>query len=67
MKQRDVEKYVLKEILKDCSLYERIIVKIFDKEFRKIYNIIRIKLINIWLGSEEETYYRKNYPKITQN
>lgn len=37
MKKKDVEEEVIKEILKNCSLYERIIVGIFDREFVKIY------------------------------
>ena len=28
MKHRNVEEYVLKEILKDCNLYERLFVKV---------------------------------------
>lgn len=37
MKKKDVGEEVIKEILKNCSLYERIIVGIFDREFVKIY------------------------------
>ncbi len=62
MNKTNVEQNVIEEVLKDCSFYERIIFKIFNKEFMKVYNMIRIKLINIWLGSE-----RMDYPKITRN
>ena len=37
MKKTDVEEKIMKEILKSCSLYERSIVRIFNKEFVKIY------------------------------
>lgn len=39
MKKTDVEEYVIKDISKDCNWYERIIVRIFDKEFVKVYKI----------------------------
>lgn len=38
---------VLDEIKKELSWKERIIVKIFTRTFSKIYNITRIKLVNI--------------------
>lgn len=49
MKKRDVEKEVIREILKNCSLSERIVVRIFYREFEKMYNAIRIELMNIYL------------------
>lgn len=39
MKKRNVEEDVLKEILNDCSFYERIIIKIFNKEFVKVFKL----------------------------
>ena len=62
MKKKDIEENVLREVLNDCSIYEKIVFKIFNKEFVKIYNMIRIKLMNVWLGSE-----KMDYPKITRN
>lgn len=62
MKKKDIEENVLREVLNDCSVYEKIVFKIFNKEFVKIYNMIRIKLMNVWLGSE-----KMDYPKITRN
>lgn len=50
MKKRNVEEDALIEIIKSFSLYERIVIKIFHKEFIKIYNIIRIKLMNMFLN-----------------
>lgn len=47
MKKKDVEEYVLKEILKDCSLYERLVMKVHCKTFIKFYNEVRIILVNI--------------------
>ncbi len=51
MKKKDVEEYVLKEILKDCNLYERIVMKVHCKTFIKLYNITRINLMNKWLSN----------------
>lgn len=62
MNKTNVEQNVIEEVLKDCSFYERIVFKIFKKEFVKIYNMIRIKLMNVCLWSE-----RMDYPKITRN
>jgi len=39
MKKRNVEEDVIKEILKNCTLYERIVVKVFNKQFIKIYKM----------------------------
>lgn len=52
MKKTDVEKETVEEIIKSCSLnfVERIVVRIFYKEFVKVYNIERIKWMNIWLN-----------------
>lgn len=46
MKKKDVEEDIMKEILQSCNLYERIILKIFDKEFVKAYNVARINVMN---------------------
>lgn len=53
-----MEKYVVKEISKNLNLYEKIIVKIFEKLFWKVYNITRIKIIN--------EFIKEDYPKITR-
>ncbi len=34
------------EVMKQLNLKERIIVKIFTKTFIKVYNIIRINIVN---------------------
>ncbi len=39
MKKRNVEENVLREILNDCSVYERIVFKIFNKEFVKVFKL----------------------------
>jgi len=36
----------IEEILKELNLFERIIVKIFRKTFTKIFNCIRIEIVN---------------------
>ena len=36
----------IEEIVKDLSLYERIILKIHKKLFTKLYHYIRIEIIN---------------------
>ena len=41
-----MKKVIVEEILKSCSLEERILVKLFPKTFVKIYNIARIHTIN---------------------
>lgn len=42
-----VEKNVVeKEVIKELSWKEKIIVKIFNKTFYKVYNISRIKTVN---------------------
>lgn len=46
MNKTDVEEYALKEVLKNCSLYERIIIRIHYKIFIKFFNEIRIDIIN---------------------
>lgn len=53
-----MEKYVVKEISKNFKLHEKIIVKIFEKLFWKVYNITRIKIIN--------EFIKEDYPKITR-
>ena len=37
---------VLDEVIKELGWRERIIMKLFVKTFIKVYNIIRIKLVN---------------------
>ena len=46
MKKTNVEEYVLKEVLKKCSLYERIVIRIHYRIFVKFFNEIRIIFIN---------------------
>lgn len=41
-----MEKYIGNLINKDLKWYEKIIVKIFKKTFIKVYNLIRIKIVN---------------------
>ena len=42
-----MEKNVVKDVvLKELSIVEKIIVKLFTKTFVKVYNIARIKTIN---------------------
>ena len=36
----------INEISKKLNWYERIIIKIFKKTFIKVYNLIRIKIVN---------------------
>ena len=51
MRKRNVEEEeILKEILKDCSFYEKIIIRVNRKIFIKINHRIRINLINILLN-----------------
>ncbi len=38
---------VLNEVKKELNWKERIVIKIFTRTFNKIYNITRIKLVNI--------------------
>lgn len=47
MNKTNVDEYVLKEILKDFSLYERIIIRIHYRIFVKFFNEIRIDFTNI--------------------
>lgn len=47
MKKTDVENYILNEILKSCSLYERIIIRIHYRIFVKFFNEVRIDFTNI--------------------
>ena len=35
-----------KDVVKELNFLERIIVKIFKKTFTKVYNIVRISIIN---------------------
>ncbi len=49
-KKTNVEKEAIREILKNCNWLERIFIKIFYKEFEKMYNIIRIELMNVFLS-----------------
>lgn len=37
---------VLKEVKRELNWRERIIVKVFAKTFKKVYNITRIKTVN---------------------
>lgn len=37
---------VLDEVIKELNWREKIIMKLFVKTFIKVYNIIRIKLVN---------------------
>lgn len=41
-----MEKEILKEIMKECKWYEKIIVKLFKKVILKIYQYTRINTIN---------------------
>lgn len=41
-----MEKEILEEMKKECNLKERILLKLFGKTFVKIYNIVRLKIIN---------------------
>lgn len=49
MDKTDVTEDIMEEILENCNWIERIVIKIFYKEFEDIYNIIRIELINSFL------------------
>lgn len=42
----DMEENVVEEIKKECNLKERILLKVFRKTFLKVYNIVRIKIVN---------------------
>ena len=44
-----MEKEILREIMKECKWYEKIIVKLFKKLFIRIYNNMRISCINAML------------------
>ena len=66
MKKREVEKDVIKEILKNCSLHERIVVRIFDKEFVKVYNIARINVMNGWLNCGKENQVKEIARKLPE-
>ncbi len=59
MKKTNVEESMLKEVLKNCSLHERIIVRIFDKEFVKVYNVARINVMNDWLNCGKENQIKE--------
>lgn len=41
-----MEKEILKEIMKECKWFERIIVVLFSKTILKIYHYTRINIIN---------------------
>ena len=41
-----MENVLLNEITKELNWKEKIIIKIFEKTFIKIYNIVRINIIN---------------------
>lgn len=41
-----MEENVVEEIKKECNLKERILLKVFRKTFLKVYNIVRIKIVN---------------------
>lgn len=41
-----MEKEILKEIIKECKWFERIIVVLFGKTILKIYHYARINIIN---------------------
>lgn len=41
---------VLDEITKQLNWKEKIIVKIFTKTFVKVYNVVRINMVNIILN-----------------
>lgn len=49
---KDVEKEILNQILNDCdfNLFEKIVVRVFYKEFIKVYNVERIKWMNHFLS-----------------
>ena len=38
------------EIIKELNLKERIIIKLFAKTFKKVYNKCRIKIVNSMLN-----------------
>lgn len=42
----DMEEKIVEEIKKECNLGERILLKVFKKEFLKIFNIIRLDIVN---------------------
>lgn len=41
-----MEENIVEEIKKECNLKERILLTIFRKEFLKIFNIIRLEIVN---------------------
>lgn len=41
-----MENQIIKELLEECNWYERIIIKLFRKFMNKVYNIIRVGIIN---------------------
>lgn len=41
-----MEEEILKEIMKECKWWEKIIIKLFKKNFIKISNITRIIVAN---------------------
>lgn len=41
-----MEENIVEEIKKECNLKERILLKVFQKEFSKIFNIIRLEIVN---------------------
>ena len=47
------------EIFKELKFVEKIIVKLFAKTFYRVYNLTRIKIINM-------LFKKEYYPKITQ-
>ena len=44
-----MENEMLKEIMEECNLKEKIVIILFTKTIIKVYNIIRIKIMNIIL------------------
>ena len=49
MKRKEEKDVVLDEVIKELSWKERIVVRIFNKIFSKISNLIRIAIINFYL------------------
>lgn len=41
-----MEEKIVEEIVRECNLKERILLKVFKKEFSKIFNIIRLEIVN---------------------
>jgi len=44
-----MENEMLKEIMEECNLKEKIVIILFTKTIIKVYNIIRIKIMNLIL------------------